>query len=527
MTIFNLPDLGEGLPDAEIVRWLVKAGHQVALGQTLVEMETAKAIVEVPSPQDGQIKQLYGKAGDIIKTGEPLIAFEEQSSTNINLTENPIPPTSQGELFIFKLPDLGEGLPDAEIVEWHIKVGDPIGKDQTLVSMETAKAIIDVPSPVAGTIIRCLGEKGDIVKTGEILIEIATAKQATTQAYATNKKTQKDTRTFTPSQVIKAGPAAKNRALKYALDINQIKTSDPKGFITIEDVENAANTNRTAPVSAYKTDKIFDIPSGKSIRAAPKIRAYAKRMNADLQQIKTSGHYGNVTLQDVTDWLNQQQAATMQTGDAQIIPIRGARRSMFSSMSQARDRVMNTTIFDDANITAWTQDTDVTLRFIRAIINACQTVPALNTWLDDENQNIIQHKHINIGIAVDSENGLYVPVIKKVNTKQPASIRNELNILRNAIKTRSIKTQDLQNATITLSNFGMIAGRYATPVVTPPQVSILATGGVYEAPSVTAENEIKLQKFVPLSLSFDHRAVTGGEVARFLAALKADLVHAQ
>lgn len=532
MTIFNLPDLGEGLPDAEIVRWRVKEGDLVSMGQIIAEMETAKAVVEVPSPQSGRIKQLYGHAGDIIKTGEPLIAFEEMNAnkTNKHPPKSPSPTDSPGDTFAFKLPDLGEGLPDAEIVEWHINQGDAIDKDQIIVSMETAKAVVDVPSPIAGTAIKCCGKKGDIIKTGETLVEIAPFDPTITIQDSSKKEepltTSSSQKKLTESELkIKAGPAAKNRALKYSLDINHIQASSSKGFITVEDVENAVNRNTNTSVSPYSSNQIFDIPSGRNVKAAPKVRAYAKNMNADLRQIKPGGHYGNITLQDVADWLKKQQSPTVQYSDAKLIPIRGARRSMFSGMSQSRDRVMNTTIFDDADISAWTENVDITLRFIRAIIKACRAESALNIWLDDENQNIIQHQHVNLGIAVDSASGLYVPVIKMADVKQPTDIRKELNQLKEAIKTRNIKTADLQDATITLSNFGMIAGRYATPIVSPPQVAILATGGLYTAPFVTHDGNIGFRKYVPLSLSFDHRAVTGGEAARFLAALKDDLAQ--
>ena len=200
----------------------------------------------------------------------------------------------------------------------------------------------------------------------------------------------------------------------------------------------------------------------------------------------------------------------------------GPRRIMAQAMAKASNEVCHTSIFDEADIDSWPKGTDITVRIMRSIIAAAMAEPAVNAWYDGEAQEKTIHKHINLGIAVDSPKGLFVPVIKNADALSNNDLRAELNRLRTAIAEGKIQPKDMSGATITLSNFGMIAGRFATPIVSPPELAIVGIGGLFEK-LVMTDKTIENHRMMPVSLTFDHRAATGGESARFLAAILSDL----
>lgn len=195
---------------------------------------------------------------------------------------------------------------------------------------------------------------------------------------------------------------------------------------------------------------------------------------------------------------------------------------MHQSMSLARDSVMSCTLFDDADLHAWQKGEDFTVRLLRAIGVAAAAVPALNAWYDGENQIRRTMSRVDVGMAVDTPEGLLVPVVRDVGRRSPAELRADVDRLKRQSRDRSVAPEDLRDFTFMLSNFGMIAGRYATPVVVPPAVAILGAGKLsHDVVAVMGGIEAHLR--MPLSLTFDHRCITGGEAARFLAALIQDL----
>lgn len=365
----------------------------------------------------------------------------------------------------FKLPDLGEGLQEAEIVEWHVSPGDEVKQDQILVAVETAKAIVDLPSPVAGKIHKLYGKAGDVVQVGDPLVEFEGEASA-----------RADTGTVVGE--VKAG-------------------SDV--------VEEAA----------------MNVAHGSlGIKATPAVRALAARHNVDLSIVTPSGRDGMVTAADV------QRVAKLLAEVGPIDPLRGVRRTMARTMAQAHSEVVAVTIADDADIGAWPAGEDVTMRLIRAIIAGCRAEPSLNAWYDSHAVGRRVLKKIDLGIAVDTDDGLFVPVLRNVADREKADLRAGLEAIKAAVKSRSIPPEDMRGYTITLSNFGTFAGRYANPIVVPPTVAILGAGRI-RAAAVPVDDEVEIHKLMPLSLTFDHRAVTGGEAARFLGVVLGDLGQAQ
>ena len=362
----------------------------------------------------------------------------------------------------FKLPDLGEGLPEAEIVEWHIKVGDTVEVDQVLVSVETAKAIVEVPSPQAGTIAKLYGEPGDIIHTGEPLLAFEGEGDDTGTVVGELKSSKGDDQGAQQDQFIVGAAASSKRA--------------------------------------------------RANRATPGVRALAERLGVNLETTKGSGPGGLITSDDV----HKQASHQKQLGEAE--PLRGTRRTMAKNMALSHAQVVPVSIFEDVDIGEWKKGTDITMRLVQAIGKACEAVPELNCWFDGDNLSRQLLNEVHVGIAVDTADGLFVPVLRDITHRSQKDLRQGLENLRGAVATRKIPPKEMQGATITLSNFGTMTGQYANPIVSPPQVAIVGAGCIREK-VVPHNGTATIRRILPLSLTFDHRAATGGEASRFLGSL--------
>lgn len=341
----------------------------------------------------------------------------------------------------FTLPDLGEGLADAEIVSWHVSAGQRVVADQPLVAVETEKAVVEVPAPWSGTVAKLHAKPGDIVKIG--------------------------------------APLA---------DIDQEGTGEDAGAVV-----------GTLPMGA---------------KAAPAVRKLAQQLGVDLDRITGTGPGGTVTRKDVE--------AAAGGGMGVYEPLSGVRRAMARNMARAHAEVATTNVTDEANIAHWREDEDVTMRLVRAMVAACKAEPALNVWYDAKREARRLHRAIDLGIAMNTEDGLFVPVLRDAGNRTQQDLRAGLEAMKKDVTARTVPPQELRGQTITLSNFGMIGGRYATLVIIPPQVAILGAGRISEEPRVVG-GEIRPCRVLPLSLTFDHRAVAGAEATRFLMSIVNDL----
>jgi pyruvate dehydrogenase E2 component (dihydrolipoamide acetyltransferase) len=363
----------------------------------------------------------------------------------------------------FLLPDLGEGLEEAEIVAWHVNEGDHVVADQPLVSVETDKAVVEVPSPRSGRIVRLFGAKGDLIKVGAPLVEFG------------------------------EGPAEDTGTVVGELDRGEGKRATPA---------TPGEPARAQPV-----------------RVLPAVRALARKLDVDLNLVQPTGADGIITRADV----ERAARSLAEAGPAE--PLRGMRRAMAQRMAAAHAEVVPASVTDEADIGDWPAGEDVTIRLVRAIAAACKAEPSLNAWYNAGSGERRLIKRIDIGIAVDTEGGLIVPVLRNVGEREARDLRAGLNRMRADAEARSIPPEELRGATITLSNFGMMGGRFAHLVVVPPQVAIVGAGRIGERVMVH-RGQPAVRRVLPLSLTFDHRVVTGGEAARFLVALKSDLERA-
>jgi 2-oxoisovalerate dehydrogenase E2 component (dihydrolipoyl transacylase) len=400
---------------------------------------------------------------------------------------------------VFKLPDLGEGLSEAEILRWHVKVGDHIEVDAPMLSVETAKAVVEVPSPVSGTITALHAQPGDRIEIGAPLIEFA-ADAAASQAAA------RATIAASASAAASAG-------------------GDDSGTV-VGHMPGAADDDAAAAAL-----EAANAVTGPRVRAVPAARALARSLGVEVASLTGTGLGGLITLDDVMAvGLPARSAGSKMHpppprppaagGDVEVL--RSLRRAMAQSMSLSRDSVMECSVFDDADLHAWGAGRDYTTRVLRAITAGVRTEPGLNAWFDSQSQSRTLFEQLDVGIAVDTIDGLLVPVIRHVEKRTPAQLRAELDRLKRAARDRTVAGEELRNFTFMLSNFGSMAGRYATPIVVPPAVAILGTGKV-RRDVIAAGDRIEIHPRMPLSLTFDHRVVTGGEAVRFLGAVIADL----
>ncbi len=357
----------------------------------------------------------------------------------------------------FTLPDLGEGLEEAEIVTWLVNEGDHVVANQPLVSVETDKAVVEIPSPWSGTIARRFGAKGDLVKVGAPLVEFSEGADA-------------DTGTI----------------------VGEVQRSEPVARET------------EMPLRA------------RGLQVLPTIRALARKLDVDLNLVQGSGAGGMITRADV------ERAARSLTEAGPAEALKGMRRAMAHRMALVHTQVVPATVTDEVNIDAWSKNADITIRLVQAIVAACKAEPSLNAWYNPEAGERRLLSRVDVGIAVDLEGGLLVPVLRNVGERDSTDLRAGLDRMRADAAARSIPPEELRGATITLSNFGMIGGRFASLVVVPPQVAIIGAGRAEQRVVVDQGRQV-IRRMLPLSLTFDHRVVTGGEAARFLATLKSNL----
>ena len=430
-------------------------------------------------------------------------------------------------LSVFRLPDLGEGLTEADVVEWYVAEGEAVALDQPVVALESAKAVVDVPSPVAGRVRRHCARPGETVATGAPLVEfeVEGGERAGGAGIAADA-------------VDAVGPGASGGSGEPPAAVEPSDEPPSPAADADERLPVVRSDSRSTPGGSEGRPP----PGTERINAMPAARAKARALGVDLASVAGTGPGGRIRVADVERAAERGQApgqaertaertgrsgspvrwTAERAGAVAGEALRGVRRTMAERMALSRARVVPVTVTEDADVGDWREDEDVTVRLIRAVVAGCAASPALNAWLDDDTGRRILHRGVHLGIAADTGDGLFVPVLRDAGAREPEALRAEVDRLRAGAAARSLLPTELDGATITLSNFGTLAGRYGTPVVVPPQVAILGAGRVREEP-VARGGKVVVRRRIPLSLTFDHRACTGAEASRFLAAAVADL----
>jgi pyruvate dehydrogenase E2 component (dihydrolipoamide acetyltransferase) len=541
---FKLPDIGEGVAEGEIVKWLVQEGDTVAEHQAVVEVMTDKATVEIPAPAAGRIVSRKAKEGDVVAVGSVLFELETggagpaprtapaQASAPTRLQPSPAPkpspkpspppsaresgaPSASGARIEFKLPDIGEGVAEGEIVKWLVEPGASVAEHQSVVEVMTDKATVEIPSPAAGRIVELCAKAGDVVKVGSVLFVLEAAG--------------------------KAAPAPAQHAPAAAH-------------------EPAPALAAVAPAPAAAPERKSDA-NGK-VLAVPSARRFARELGIDLSQVAGSGPHGVVRRADVEAFAKSRATATVTPSAPRApmpavaparpaaaplafapgqretrIPFRGVRRKIAEAMARSRDTAAHFTVVEEVDITELVRlrehakqigaEQGVKVTFMPFVMKATAVAlakfPMLNGHLDEAAGEIVRYAYVDLGIAMDTEQGLIVPVIREVQSKSVLQLAAELAELAERTRAGKVKPEELKGSTFSITNAGGIGGIHATPIINFPDIAILGVHRIVKRPGVVESpqgDRIEVRQYMNFSCSVDHRLADGADAARFLVFLK-------
>jgi len=418
--------------------------------------------------------------------------------------------------FEFKLPDIGEGIAEAEIVAWHVKVGDTIAEDQQIADMMTDKATVEMESPVAGKVLELAGEVGDQVPIGSVLAVIETegADRAAEPVEDSKEERPLADGAVTPTP-------------EQAQEIPVVAVEEPKPVPT------PAPAPRVEPEVAHKE------PSGAHVLASPAVRARARDLGIDLGQVKTAGD--RIRHADLDAYLLYNGGTVSPRGTAatrpdETIKVVGLRRKIAENMAEANRRIQHFTLVEEYDVTALEETRQMMNRdrgsnpkltllpfLITALSRGLAEWPMLNATFDDEAMVVTRHGSVQMGVATQTQNGLMVATIRDAQLRSVWDLAAEIVRLSDAARTGKASREELTGATFTISSLGPMGGITSTPVVNPPQVAIVAVNKI-EDKLVSVGEDIEVRKRMNLSLSCDHRVVDGWDAASFMQALK-DLIE--
>jgi pyruvate dehydrogenase E2 component (dihydrolipoamide acetyltransferase) len=520
-TDVKLPELGEGVTEGELVKWLVKPGELVKADQPIAEVLTDKATVEVPSPFAGAVEELKFKSGDVVKVGAVMITLDGSGTatkatpatatapTPAAVTNSPVKVSVQD----IKLPELGEGVTEGELVKWLVKSGDIVKADQAIAEVLTDKATVEIPSPSAGKVKDLKFKAGEVVKVGSTLITLEGGSAPTATPAAS------------------AAPAGAQR---------EVPASAHASFAV-------AHSNGSGAVSQAG---IFPPVADSKVLATPATRRMAREMGVDINNLSGSGLAGRVTREDVLSAKGGMSSPMAARGPAtpgisvpkpsyqspvgaieERVPLVGIRKKIAENMQRSKLVIPHFTIMDEAKVDALVamreslkdhaekNGTKITYLPIvmKALIATIREFPMFNASIDDAAGEVVYKKYFNLGFAADTPNGLVVPVIKNADQKSILDISKEILDLSKRARDGKLKPDEMKGATITITNIGSIGGTYATPVINHPEVAILGMYKIDEKP-VLKNGQLSSIKVMNYTMTADHRLIDGAVAARFLAA---------
>ncbi|MBS3054857.1 MAG: 2-oxo acid dehydrogenase subunit E2 [Candidatus Aenigmarchaeota archaeon] len=403
----------------------------------------------------------------------------------------------------FKFPDVGEGIAEGELVRWRVKEGDAVREHDVIADMETDKAIVEIPAPQDGVILKLHHQPGDTVQVGETLVTIG------------------------------------ERGEKAAVGGVPAMAQQKKSVSVVGQLEEAEE--ETGPIAATRAASAPREESGKPV--LPVVRRLAKELGVNIEEITGTGKDGRITENDVRNATAEHGSEEEKVTSIKVtkkydfygyvdrVALKGIRKAIAANMVRSHSTAVHVTHFEEADVTdlaahrekekgnAAKQGVKLTyLPFIiKAVVEALKNHPYLNATMEED--EIVLKKYYNIGFAVDADDGLIVPNIKRAEIKSIMQTAKEIEALTAKIKSRSFDISETRGGTFTITNVGSIGGIFATPIINPPESAILATGAIREKPVVRG-GKIEIRKMMPLSLSFDHRILDGAEAARFTAELK-------
>ena len=545
---FKLPEVSEGVTSVDVAEVRVKEGEVIASGAIICEVETDKAVAEIACPHAGTITKILIKSGDKISVGQPILLMEASgASTPAAPASTPSPaapapataavtpapaasaPPASAAMASgpvdFRLPEVSEGVTKVDVASVAVKVGDTITSGAVVCEVETDKAVAEITCPHAGTITAVHVKPGVSIPIGELLLTI----NATSSASAPAAKS----RAPVPAAPTAVAPAAPTQAAAPAAKV-------------------AATSATTATVTGSKSD-------GPPAAAGPATRRLARKLGVNLKLVKGSAAGGRVTIEDVEAFVRErmaQPAATSAAGvpgfgvvQAQPLPDfskfgpveKVAMSKIFrvsaANLSNAWVTIPHVTQHDLADITELesarkryvkanpnSPKITMTAIMIKAVVGALKAYPNFNSSVDMVTGELVLKQYYHIGVAVDTPNGLVVPVIRNCDQKNVLQVAAELTDIAGRARDRKLKTEEMQGGSFTITNLGGIGGTAFTPIVNYPEVAILGMSrGINQL--VLEEGQVAERLMLPLSLSYDHRAVNGADAARFIVKLSGSLTN--
>lgn len=539
---FKLPEISEGVDSVDIAEWLVAEGDTIEAGQTVCEVETDKAVAEVPCPHAGTVAKIHIPSGESAAVGATLLTIDGNGSApapaatpaaeepKAKPAEPTPPPTAAAVapnpaadgpsgVVEFRLPEISEGVESVDVAEVLVKEGDSIKEGDGICEVETDKAVAEVPSPATGTISNIHVSSGQTIGVGELIATIDSV-GLTTSITPTPKP---------PSTVGPVPPAA--------------ATKPP------------ATSKATAATSPGGGSKISTAPkdNGKPPAAAgPATRRMARKLGVDLDLVQGSGPRGRISIEDVEAYVKGRlegsagtAGPTVNTGPLpdfeKFGPIERSKmnkiaRTSAANLSAAWNAIPHVTQHDHADITDLEANRKryvktnpdkpkitMTAIMIKAVVNALKEFPSFNASIDVDAGEVILKDYYHIGVAVDTPNGLVVPVIRDCDQKGVLQVAADLTDLATRARDRKLKIDEMQGASFTITNLGGIGGTYFTPIVNWPEVAILGMSRGRKELQIGEDGDLVERMMLPLSLSYDHRVVNGADAARFIVRLSGSL----
>ncbi|WP_028670650.1 dihydrolipoyllysine-residue acetyltransferase [Saccharospirillum impatiens] len=505
---FILPDIGEGIVECELVEWLVEEGDIVVEDQPVADVQTDKALVQIPAKHAGRVLKRYVEQGEIAKVHAPLFALEIADDSPAPQAEPKPEKTGSSQASDsgqsgyeedFILPDIGEGIVECELVEWLVEEGDTVAEDQPVADVQTDKALVQIPAKHAGRVVKRYVEQGEIAKVHSPLFRLALS----------------DHEGHAPTAPAVAQPKA------------------PEAVTQTRQHIGSTDENR------------------RKVLATPAVRRIAREHDIELGQVPASGKNGRVLKEDMLRFMGELEDAPKQVktdsgaakpkaasqGDVEIIPVKGMRAAMARQMTHSAQTIPHFTYSEEIDVTELTrlrrslnqrlesQGIKLTVMslFIKSLSLALKRHPIVNSHMNDAGDEIHQFADHNIGMAVDSPMGLLVPNIKGVQNLSLLDLATDIKRLTEAGRAGRLSPDDLKGGTITVSNIGSIGGTVTTPIVNAPEVAIVGIGRLQRLPRPNDRDELEIRDIIQVSWSGDHRVLDGGTIARFCNDWKAML----
>jgi pyruvate dehydrogenase E2 component (dihydrolipoamide acetyltransferase) len=431
-----------------------------------------------------------------------------------------------------KFPDVGEGITEGTLVKWLVKEGDEIKADQAVAEIETDKAIVEIPSPKSGKVAKLYGKEGDVIKVGSTLASLALPGEEVKPPEAK------------PAEAKPSGVKPLEVKPPQMRPTEEVRPAEPSREIKPSEVKPAEEIKPTKPPEEVKKpEKPKEAPE--RVLATPSTRRLARELGVDISKVEGTGPGGRVTDEDVRKFSQVKPEARPEAkppAAPEVAPeikameerivIKSIRKTIGERMVQSKFTAPHVTSMDEADVTELVklrekekkaaEEKGIKLTYLAFIVKAVAVAlkqhPYLNASIDSQKNEIVLKHYYNIGIAVDTPEGLMVPVIKNADQKSIMELAQETEKLAEEARTRKIKLADLKGNTFTITNIGSIGGIFSTPIINPPDVAILGVHRIRDMP-VVVDGEVKVRKILPLVISFDHRALDGAQAARFMNTL--------